>query len=255
MEDYTSRDLFILLPLIYLFPSYVLYILELLVLTIYQNSVKFSGSFIQIFFVYSVNNILASVVYFLTFRGTDCPSLFKFYESLPKHHFLITLTVFLTFLTGAYQIILDVCISLNRFTVIILGNRHNEFWMKWVNVIVFGSLIISLIIVWPIWTVNVGVFYIIPEDPTAGYIWGFIEDFTVPWPSMQTLAALNIFICGTLSFLMNGYVCYFLLKVRWRKVQTNSIPKLSNHDIRLIIFNFLIFGAQIIQLGLQVSLF
>ena len=249
--DETRTDILILFPLIYMVPTYVLYIIELFTMFINRAGTKFAGSFFNIWVSSAINNLICSVLYYLTYRGTKAPALFNFYSLLPTSGFFTTLIIFIVYCSGAIQVILDLVLCFNRFTVILLGTRYIHFWKRYCKYFIFFAFFLPTLTSWEAWVFEVKLFPVNASDYSKGYSWVATNTAAIPWMSIPIIVASTVVITSSLSFVMNCYVCWYLIGQKRHK---NGGKVFSNHDRKLFFYNLLIFFAQVIQLFLQVSL-
>ena len=243
-------DLLILLPLIYMIPTYVLYIIELFTMFINRAGTKFAGSFFNIWVSSAINNLICSILYYLAYRGTKAPSLYGFYSILPEYGFFTTLILFIVYLTGAAQSFFDLLVCFNRFTIFAFKAKYGNFWKNYCKYLLFLCLLIPTLTSWEAWFFEVELFPVNSSDHSQGFSWTSTNPGAVPWMSVPMIVSVTVVITASLSFIMNSYVCWFLVKQS--KVK-NTKKLVSNHDMKLFLYNLLIFVTQLIQLFLQVS--
>ncbi|KAE9554971.1 hypothetical protein FO519_001789 [Halicephalobus sp. NKZ332] len=244
-----NTTLEVLLPLIYIIPSLILYVMELIIMICYRSNTKFTGSFFTIFVCSAINNIFCEIFYFLTYRATKVPIFASFFSSFSDSGFFITLPTFITYIAGAAQAMLDFCICFNRFTVFYLGAKHVEFWRRWCKIILIVVYIIAAGITWEAWVFKVKITPVDPLQIDSGFNWGITDPNVIPWIKVPLLIAGNVIITASWSFMMNLYVCWFLLKRKTTKKNTGF--SISSSDVRLFSFNLLIFLTQATQFFLQ----
>lgn len=283
-----SITLEILLPLIYIIPSLILYTIELFIMIFYRHDTKFTGSFFTIFVCCTINNIFCEVFYFLTYRAPKAPIFISIFLNFSESGFFITLPIFITYLAGAVQPMLDLCICFNRFTVFALRAKHFIFWKKWCKIILIAVYAIGIGITWWVgllqkiiitilvwtkllktknvqflslnrifreaWLFQVKIIPASSSDINAGFNWGVTDTSAVSWMNIPIIIAANVTITAIWSLMMNLYVCWFLLKRNMTKKTTVGGFVISAADMRLFFFNLLLFGTQATQFALQVGL-
>ncbi|KAE9553374.1 hypothetical protein FO519_003437 [Halicephalobus sp. NKZ332] len=243
-----DTDILILLPLVYIIPTYILYIVELFTMFVNRSEMKFAGSFFNIWVSSAVNNLVCSILYFLTFRGAKAPALVGFYSIFPESGGFVTLILFVVYCTGAAQVVLDLILCFNRFTVVWLEARHVAFWKRYCKIFLFLAFLYPILTSWEAWFFDVRVLPVNASDLTQGYNWVPINPGAIPWMPIPLIVSGTVVITSTLSFLMNCYVCWYLLK---QKKNKNGKKAVSKHDTRLFLYNLLIFFTQLVQLYLQ----
>ncbi|KAE9553372.1 hypothetical protein FO519_003435 [Halicephalobus sp. NKZ332] len=244
----TNTDLFILLPLIYIIPTYMLYLVELFVIFINRKETKFTSNFFNIWVSSAINNLICSLLFFLTSRGSSASALSKFYSDLPESGFFITLMLFIVYCSGASQVIFDLILCFNRFTVVWLEARHVAFWKKYCTVFLFLGFFFPVSTSWETWFFEVKLLPINASDFTQGFFWSPTNFNAIPWMSLPLIVSGTATITATLSFLMNCYVCWYLLE---QKKNKNGSKMISKNDTKLFFYNILIFLTQLVQLSIQ----
>ena len=248
--DTTSKDFFFLFPLIYMIPTYVLYCMELFVMFINRKRTQFAGSFFHIWVTSAINNLLCSILYFLINKGTEAPALYGFYSLLPESGFFPTLFMFILYFSGAFQSIIDLVLCFNRFTVVLLGTKYRDFWHNYGKYFIFVPFLIPVLMTWQTWFYDVKLFPMDPSDHTQGYLWSPMNFTIISWAPLPIIITSNVIITATLSFLMNSYVCWYIIKQKKGEPRRGVV---SNHDIKLFLYNLLVFFVQLVQLFLQVN--
>ncbi|KAE9553373.1 hypothetical protein FO519_003436 [Halicephalobus sp. NKZ332] len=244
----TNNDVFILFPLTYIIPTYILYTVELFTMFVNRRGTKFAGSFFNIWVSSAINNLICSILYFVTYRGSKAVILGRIYSIIPSSGFFITLILFIVYGSGSTQVVLDLVLCFNRFTVVWMGTKHVTFWKKYCKIILFIAFCIPAATTWETWFFDVKLSLKNASDPNQGYVWNPTNTKAIPWMQTPLIICGTVVITATLSFLMNCYVCWYLLK---QKKNKNGGKMISKQDLKLFLYNLLIFLTQAVQFCLQ----
>ncbi|KAE9555229.1 hypothetical protein FO519_001579 [Halicephalobus sp. NKZ332] len=223
-EDRILANITTILVIVYSIPTYVLYV------------------------------VMVYAIFFSTRKNDFSTSFYKLI--LPESGFFLTFALVICYHCGAATPIIDLFISFNRFTVIFLNVKYHEFWRKmmpWVYGIV---LVVPNFFTWHLWLTDVRNELVNASDPDQGYYWDQYATENVPWMQNSRNTMITFFICAIPSFLMNLYICCYLLKRKFSKMNSNNAYS-DTQNVRLFVYTILIFITQVclgcIQLILTVS--
>lgn len=234
-----------LLALIYIIPSIYLYSVILYIIFFSSVKHKFSSSFYGLFGFSAINYIFHSVSYYILFRLINIPFFFSFVESWPNENILYLIGYAIGYYAFAVTNFCNLAISFNRFTIFILKNSYNTFWIRWLKWIIFGCIIIPIVFICNLPFLGIQK---IKTSDTVFYIGQTVYDF-LPWWQPWQIMFYRLAIISVLSLIMNSYVIYSLVK---RKSNNSNSIQLSNQDSAAIAYNLLIFAIELFQCILQV---
>ena len=202
----------VLYQVLYIVPSVALYTVEVYVMFFGAKKSKFNKScFNRIFFIYAVNNLIAEVLYYFFFRMSKAPIFSELFQNLLGHHISLMLLWQLLFYTSMITNLLDLILSLNRFTAALTPIRYKTFWdrkLKWVVIII---IIVPFACLWPISFEGFTLEYV--NDSNAYYMLPK-KTPTIEWPYPSNILGT----CATITCLSclfcNAYVGYKLCRRR-----------------------------------------
>lgn len=242
-----------LLPVSYMVPSYILYIITLSVLFLFKSRSNFNGSFYKIFGFSSINSVLNSLLYYFYTRGTAAPVYLPFLSIWPTSGFFITLYYVLLYNTQHSSSLFDLLLAFNRFTVIIFKVTYKQFWRKYLKFIIPLIYLLPNILTWHLWFTDVQLKIYNVSNPARGYVFDSFASDRVPWMKNSRNTSIVVFSCSSICFLMNVYVCGYLIYQGYKNYSgSTSNNKTSPHNIKLFIFNLLVFAGQLAYGVLQV---
>ncbi|KAE9552777.1 hypothetical protein FO519_003994 [Halicephalobus sp. NKZ332] len=171
--------------LVYIIPSIILYVIEIYVMFIGIHKPKFNkSSFNRIFLVYAVNNIIASILYYFFFRMGPATVFSGLFEQITGFNIVLALFWQLLYHTSLTTNLLDLILSMNRFTAMLAPARYQALWdrkTKWV---------VAFVIVFP----YVCFWYIPFREPTMAYdnitnaySMVLMKPLPITWPSSSNI--------------------------------------------------------------------
>lgn len=117
----SKNNLIVILPFIYIIPSFILYFIVLYVLLFSKASKKFlKTSFYKLFIMSAINNMAQFIMYFLYFKAPSGALFVWLFSSLPQKSIIWPIGMLLLYHTAIVQNFLDMLLTFNRFTVFIL---------------------------------------------------------------------------------------------------------------------------------------
>ena len=248
-----EANLVAFIPLSYIVPSYLLYLITLYVMFLSKSKSNYTGSFYKIFGVSAINSILNSLFYYFFTRAMACPAFLSFYDALPNKGFAVTLYYILLYDTQHSSCLFDLLLSFNRFTVIIFKAKYKSFWRNKLMFVIPFMFLLPNLITQHLWFADVQLKLYNESNPTRGYILDSQVD--IPYMKNSRNTSIVVLTCAVLSLCMNLYVCGFLIRQRWQNKAGNASAnnKTSTHNIKLFCFNLLVFSTQLASGTLQVS--
>ena len=221
----------VLFQLFYIFPSIMLYAVELYVMFIGEHKYKFNkSSFNRIFAIYAVNNIVANVLYYFFFRMSKAPTFSELFQNLSGHHISLVLLWQLLFHTSMITNLLDLILSLNRFTAAIMSVRYNAFWISKIKWVAIFILVLPCIAFWPFQFREIEMAYL---NNSKAYYMIYTKPLSIPWPSSASSLGACVVISCVGCFFCNAYVGFKL----W---QRKTIVASSNDQQEKMYFLFTI---------------
>ena len=238
-------------------PTYLLYVLILYTVLCSSRRSYFSTSFYKLFCLSAVNNITLHITSYLSLRAVGTPMFIPIFEALPESGFFITLIPVICYHCGVVINFIDFFISFSRITVILLKENYKEFWRRMMIWVYVAVLLAPNIFTWHFWFTDVKIKPYNDSDLEQGYYWEPYSEQNVPWMKNSRNMTIVIFGCGIPSFLMNSYVCFYLIKQKFFS-RSDSVKRYSEkQNIQLLVYSCLIFITQmclgLVQLAFTVA--
>ena len=232
--------------LLYIIPSICLYVIEIRVMFFGNHRYKFNkSSFNQIFFIYAVNNIIATVLYYFFFRMGSAPVFFGLFEILLGEHILLSILWQLLFHTSLATNLLDLVLSLNRFTEVVMPIRYKSFWSTNITRVVAFIIIFPYICFWHFPLEEVTMEHV---NATGTYFMAMRRSPPIKWPSATGILGACVTVICIGCFFCNTYVGL-------RLHQTRNFLVDSKQQQEKIYFFFImcVFVNQLLSCSTQVN--
>ncbi|KAE9552779.1 hypothetical protein FO519_003996 [Halicephalobus sp. NKZ332] len=226
--------------LIYIIPSIILYILEVYVMFFGIHKSKFNNSsFNHIFAIYVVNNIISEIMYYFFTRMISAPMFSGFFEKISGTSIILGVFWQLLFHTLLVNNLLDLVLSLNRFTAVLMPIRYKTLWIGKIRWILAVIIILPYILFWPIPFEEVTIAY--NNVSEEHYI--FFNKFPpITWPFVTAIFSVAITVMCFGCLLCNVYVGF---KLRRRK---NIVADLNYQQEKVYFFFMMfIFASQLLS--------
>uniref|UniRef100_A0AC35ESX4 Serpentine receptor class gamma n=1 Tax=Panagrolaimus sp. PS1159 TaxID=55785 RepID=A0AC35ESX4_9BILA len=243
-------NLKLLLPYIYLIPTYILYLVILYVMFISKFKTQFYGSFYKIFGLSAIFNVICSILYNLQVRFPQTPALISIVHSWGSRSFFVTFLQTGIWYTYNVAHLLNFFISFNRFTVFLLKIHYNAFWRKWLSYFIGICLIVPCFLMWHVPFTDI---YLKPKyssDPNGlwNYATGHPEIFS--WMSASRFTVFLLTGTASCSLIFN---CYVILQLVKDNFTPTSQKKTSKQDIKLSFYAMVVFASDMIYCVQQVN--
>ena len=234
--------------LVYIIPSFILYFIEIYVMFFGAQRSKFNTiSFNKIFFIYAVNNIIAEILYYFFFRIAYASLFFEFFKRILGYHIILTILWQLLFHTSLNISLIDLILSINRFTDIVIPVQSKALWdgkIKWVIVVV---VIFPMICFWNFQFVELTLIY---ANSSEIFYLTARKESPIEWPSASNILGPCVTIACVGCLILNAYVGF---KIHKRK---HFIADINYQQERIYFFYTLcIFVNQLLSCSTQVSSF
>ena len=238
----------VLCQLIYIIASIILYIVEIYVMFFGSRRFRFNtASFNKIFFIYGVDNILTGILYYFFFRMSATPVFFNLFEHLVGSNTVLVFFWQLVFYGAMISYLLDLCLSFNRLTAILMPLRYKTLWEDKIKWIVILFIIISFVAFWPLSFMQVIFKY---DTNLQAYQMSETATPPIPWPTSTSTLGICVTVTCIGCFLCNVYVGFKLH--RRRNVMTDVKQK---QERWYFLFIMSIFLTQFLSCSTQVTCF
>ena len=243
-----TENLRFLLPLIYIIPTYFLYLFLLFTVFLSRMKQKFSGSFCKLFGAASIYYFIYSIIYYLNVRVTTAPIIIPFVKSWGVRGFLPTFLQTASFYLLNCTHLFSASLSLNRFTVFALRASYQPFWDRYLKYIIGFCVLYPLGLVWHIPFTDVYLQLANESDPTGRSYIAECHPETFEWMNNARNTAILITFTASSSLVMNVYVITRMLEQRFCYGNRQQIlARVSPQDIKMSIFTMLIFATEVVN--------
>ena len=148
MDKETFLNLKNIGSLIYIIPSYILYLLILWIMFLSPAKNNFSGSFYKLFGCSAINYLIQSIFYYFTLRFSYTPVFFPLVKDCAKSSWIYPIMYIFMFYSAAALHLYSVALSFNRFTVFIFKAGYAKFWKRWLKYILGFCILFPVCFAW-----------------------------------------------------------------------------------------------------------
>lgn len=242
----TIQNLKLLIPLIYIIPSYILYAVIFYVVYFTKNKHKFNGAFNKLFAISGIVYVICSITYFFALRVPNTPLFIPFAKKWGIKSVFITLLQTTLWYTCYIAPLFHVVISFNRFTVFKLKTNYEHFWKKWLKFLVAFCLLFLCCLIWH--TPLTGIFMQLKNesDPDSLRYIAETDIDAIPWMNTPFNAAIFMLICSSLCLFFNGFVIFRLVRERCFLIKNNQ-QKSTAQDVQLSIYTSFVFISDVLS--------
>ena len=238
----------VLFQLFYIIPSILLYIIEVYVMFFGIHKSQFNtSSFNKIFFIYGINNVFAEILYYFFFRTNCAPIFSELFEKLLGDNICLALLWQLLFHTSMVTNLLDLVLSFNRLTAVLIPLRYRTLWKGKIRWVVAFIVVIPYICFWNFPFRGTMMAY---DNVTKEYNMISTKLSPLPWPNSASILGTCVTLACVMCFFSNVYVGFKLYKRRYMMTD-------SNYEQEKVYFFFImcVFTTQLLSCSTQVTLF
>ena len=236
----------VLFQLIYIIPSGLLYITEIYVMFFGARKIKFNkSSFNKLFAIYAVNNVVAESLYYFFFRMGSATVYFRLMDQLLGTHIYLGILWQLLFHTSMVTNLLDLVLSLNRFTAVIMPIWYNAIWINKIRSIIVFLILFPYIC---FWTFPFQEITLIHDNNSKTYYIDIQKPPPIEWPFCLTILGT----CVTI----NCIICLFCnICVALRLCIGKSYVSHSHNQLERVysFFTLCVFVIQLLSCSTQVT--
>ena len=237
----------ILGQLFYIIPSILLYMVEIYVMFFGIHRFKFrNSSFNKIFAIYGINNIIADLLYYFFFRMSSAPIFFGLFERLSGSHAILVFFWYTLFHVSMVTNLLDIVLSFNRLTAVLIPVGYKRFWNDKIKWIVSFTIIFPFICFWTIPLQEATLAYF---NASEAYNMSPEKVSPVKWISPTNTLGLCVAISCIGCLICNTYVGFKLY--RWKD---NTVDANYKQDKLYFVFIMCVFVNQILSCSTEVIL-
>lgn len=251
-----SQNLKFFLPLIYVIPSYILYVVIICIIFFSKIKHKFSGSFYKLLGFSAMYNLISSIIYFLNIRMMKTPIFIPFVNTWGTRGVLVTfLHTFTWYLTNATHLF-NFMLPFNRFTVFFLRTSYQKFWTRYLKIFLGFCVLFPILLIWHIPFTDIFIKLENDSNVDGTRYLTELHPEVIGWMNNPRNFAVLITLTSSMSLLMNIYVIVKLMQQRYcQSFESQLQGKVSPQDIKLTMYSMLIFATEVVNCAQQVRVY